>query len=75
MSDELLVSKKRVGQVGINFIKTNIYVRANLDGNWGSYDIAALESDSLLTWLRSRGGHNPWAENCVLLLLGHDPIA
>lgn len=36
-------------------------------------DIMWLTRDSLLAWLRSRGGSNPWAENVVLLLLDHEP--
>lgn len=50
---------------------TGIYVRAKLGDKWGSYDIAELDAKSLLAWLRSRGGENRWAENCVGLLLGH----
>ena len=54
---------------------TGIYVRAKgTDGKWGSYDIAELDQPSLHSWLRSRGGENPWAENCVMLLLGHEQI-
>lgn len=54
---------------------TGIYVRAKgYDGRWGSFDIAELDRSSLHTWLRSRGGENQWAENCVLALLGHDQI-
>jgi hypothetical protein len=54
---------------------TGIYVRAKgTDGRWDSFDIAELNRDSLVTWLRSRGGDNFWAENCVLIMLGHDPL-
>ena len=55
--------------------ESGIYVRAKLGDKWGSYDIAHLERESLVAWLKSRGGDNPWAENCVLLLLGHEPKA
>lgn len=50
---------------------TGIYVRAKLNGEWGSYDIATLTSESLMAFLRSRGGKNEWAENTVLSMLGH----
>ena len=50
---------------------TGIYVRATLDGRWFSADMAQLDSKSLLAFLRSRGGDNPWAENVVGILLGH----
>lgn len=55
---------------------TGIYVRAQRpDGTWDDADIAELDADSLLTWLRSRGGSNPWAEQVVLILLGHPRLA
>jgi len=51
---------------------TGIYVRAlSPEGKWMSVDIALLDKESLLSWLRSRGGNNPWAENVVGILLGH----
>lgn len=50
---------------------TGIYVRAELDGEIGNFDIAELDSASLLTWLRSRGGDNLWAEDTVGIILGH----
>jgi len=50
---------------------TGIFVRAqDPDGNWQSADIWCLEPESLLEWLRSRGGENPYAENVVGVLLG-----
>lgn len=51
---------------------TGIYVRAK-DGldKWNSFDIADLDKESLLHWLRSRGGENKWAEDVVGILLGH----
>lgn len=50
---------------------TGIYVRA-LDGTrWVSCDICELDKASLLEWLKSRGGDNPWAEDVVGILLGH----
>lgn len=52
--------------------RRGIYVRAKgCDERIGSYDIAELDRDSLLRFLRSRGGDNEWAENVVLVLLGH----
>jgi hypothetical protein len=53
---------------------TGIYVRAIVDGKPQSVDIACLDADSLLGWLRSRGGNNAWAEHVVLMLLGHRPL-
>lgn len=50
---------------------TGMYVRAEIDGRWGAHDIAVLTKESLLEWLRSRGGHNRWAEGIVASLLGH----
>lgn len=53
--------------------KTGIYVRAKLpDGRWVPADIYQLDRLSLHRWLRSRGGKNLWAENCVLSLMGHE---
>ena len=51
---------------------TGIFVRAlNSDGRWRSVDIVNLTRDSLISWLRSRGGFNPWAESVVLTLFGY----
>ena len=53
--------------------ETGIYVRAiNSDEKWASLDIAWLDEESLLTWLRSGGGNNPLAESVVRMLLGHN---
>ena len=51
---------------------TGIYIRAH-DRNekWQSVDIAVLTKESLLKWLKSRGGNNPLAENVVGVLLGY----
>jgi hypothetical protein len=52
--------------------ETGIFVRAkNPDGKWRSVDIALLDKVSLLVWLKSRGGDNPWAEDVVGILLNH----
>lgn len=53
---------------------TGIYVRAKTSKgtSWDNTDILFLTKESLFNWLRSRGGSNEWAENCVALLLGHD---
>jgi hypothetical protein len=68
--DELLVDSSRTDGA---IMPTGILVRARAAGCWASVDIATLDRDSLLRWLRSRGGENLLAENCVLLLLGHKP--
>lgn len=56
---------------------TGIFIRVEIDGKWESADIAdeRIPDETILTWLRSRGGNNIWAENCVLLLLGRKQIA
>lgn len=53
---------------------TGIYVRAKRANKWDTVDIAELNKASLLAWLRSRGGENPWAENTVGQLLGHGQL-
>jgi hypothetical protein len=71
---ELKVSKKRWKHSRLP--ATGIFVRAMLpDGSWDSVDISHLTAESLLEWLRSRGGKNAWAENVVLTMLGHNQIA
>lgn len=52
---------------------TGIYVRAKHKGRWLSADIANLDRESLLSWLRT-GGVNPLAENLVGILLGYGHI-
>ena len=66
---DLKVDDSRVEAVS----HTGIYVRAfsKEENHHGSYDIAELDAESLLVWLRSRGGDNPWAEDVVGILLGH----
>jgi hypothetical protein len=54
--------------------ETGIFVRAKVGDKWDIVDIAELDKASLLAWLRSRGGDNQWAENCVGMLLGHGAI-
>ena len=51
---------------------TPLWIRAwhPVDGV-GTYNVAELTAESLLVWLKSRGGDNPWAEDCVGILLGH----
>lgn len=66
MEPDYQIDPSRVGQG-----ETGIFIRAKRDGVWGSYDIYALEKNSLLCWLTSRGGNNRWAENTVGILLGH----
>ncbi|MBN3951944.1 MAG: hypothetical protein HWQ38_37960 [Nostoc sp. NMS7] len=51
---------------------THIYVRAqHPDGGWETVEISLLDKPSLLSWLKSMGGDNRIAENCVGALLGH----
>lgn len=50
---------------------TGVFVRAEFNGKWGSFDIAELDKPSLHAFLKSRGGDNLWAENVVEILLGH----
>lgn len=51
--------------------ETGIYVRAMVFGKYETVDISMLDKESLLAWLRSRGGENHFAEDCVGILLGH----
>lgn len=67
---DLIVDKQRMNDLG-DAPGTGIYVRAMDDGKWGSHDILVLDKKSLLVWLKSRGGDNPWAEDVVGILLGH----
>ncbi len=66
---ELKVDPKRLKQ--LTGESTRMRARAKHDGCWGSYDIVALDKPSLLAWLKSQGGDNPWAEDAVGILLGH----
>jgi len=51
---------------------TGIFIRAeDSNGKFGSFDIAQLDKESLLAWLKSRGGDNSYAEDTVGILLGH----
>ena len=53
-------------------LDTGIWVRAwTADGRCVNACISELDRASLLAWLRSRGGDNPWAEDVVGILLGH----
>lgn len=68
---ELTADPEREGCEGL----TGILVRAkDSSGKWGSLDIAELDRASLHAWLRSRGGKNLYAENCVLALLGWEQL-
>jgi hypothetical protein len=54
------------------YLPTGIYIRAKTpNGKYDTGDISMLDKDSLLVWLKSRGGDNVYAENCVGILLGH----
>jgi hypothetical protein len=65
------MNELHVDPARIDMTNTGFFVRAIHDGKWGSHDISALTRQSLLDWLRSRGGENEWAEDVVLGLLGH----
>lgn len=65
---ELTVDPEREGAL---HEATGIYVRAKHHERWGNYDIAELDAASLTAFLRSRGGENEWAEDCVRIMLGH----
>lgn len=70
---ELTIDPQRLNRG--TFSVPEIMVRAKApDGHYLSVDISDLDRASLLTWLRSRGGSNQWAENTVLLLLGHEAL-
>jgi len=53
-------------------MKTGIFIRVQVNGKWGAYDIGdgLVSDEQVLEWLRSRGDNNPWAENTVMALLG-----
>ena len=68
---ELIVDPIRSEQNEAYDGKTGILVRAKYYDNWIAADIADLDKASLLVWLKSRGGNNPWAEDTVGILLGH----
>lgn len=54
--------------------ETGVLVRAQKsDGTWTNADIVHLSPDSLLGFLRSRGGENEWAESLVFMLLAYTP--
>jgi hypothetical protein len=58
-------------------MKTGIFIRfETISGHWESLDIAdkRIPDSAILTWLRSRGGINTFAENCVMLLIGRNQI-
>ena len=68
---ELKVDKKRWAEKDA-WGKTGIFVRALMsDNKWKSVDIVMLEKESLLKWLKSRDGNNPYAEDVVGILLGY----
>lgn len=51
--------------------QTGIFVRAKVGDKWDSIDIATLDKPSLLSFLKSRGGDNRWAEDVCGIILGH----
>ncbi|QGJ88936.1 hypothetical protein PBI_TEAMOCIL_85 [Microbacterium phage Teamocil] len=51
---------------------TGVYVRAQRpDDRWDSVDMAELDRESLIEFVKSRGPVTDWARDLVLLLLGH----
>jgi len=76
---DLEIDPERYESLGDDGAHTGIYVRAKhvhntenaVAGKHASVDIAVLTKDSVLTWLRSRGGENAWAEDVVGHLLGY----
>lgn len=77
MTNELLKLKTDPAREGNpNHEATGIYVRAwgTQTDHYGSFDIAELDRQSLIDWLRSRGGNNYWAESTVLIMLAHEGI-
>ncbi len=48
---------------------TDVYVKAKQGDRWGSFDVATLERDSFIAWLRHSKDR---AEKVALTLLGHD---
>lgn len=54
-------------------VTTDIFVRAQRpDDSWDAVDIWELSLESLIRWLRSRGGQNPHAESVLAAALGHE---
>jgi hypothetical protein len=74
---DLLIDEKRLKSVEAEGEHegdpTGIFIRAKhpTTNKWMSVDIYVLQKDSLLAWLKSRGGDNRWAEDTVGILLGH----
>ena len=67
---ELKIDKSRYNESRED--ASGIFVRAlNPSGEWEAIDVVYLDKPSLLAWLRSRGGDNPWAEDVVGIILGH----
>lgn len=59
-------------RVKMQMPKLGINVRAQNDsGSWETADITVLTAESLLEWLKSKGGDNPFAENLVGIIFGH----
>jgi hypothetical protein len=70
MNEQLHVCRDRT-----HLPQTGIYVRATDGDSYAPHDIAHLSLDSLMRWLRSRGGDNQWAESCLAMILGHSTDA
>jgi hypothetical protein len=67
---ELKVDPARLGMP-----ETGFYVRATLDGKWGSHDIAHLGRGSLIMWLKTgQAANENFTINVLLPLLGLEQV-
>ncbi len=74
MSDRLVLNvdpERLKSQDAGDLAHSGVFVRARFGQSYDAYEIEVLDKESLLAWLKSRGGDNPWAENTVCILLGH----
>jgi hypothetical protein len=68
---DLLTDPRRIGRYQET---TGISVRARGPTGIDTFDLAELTRESVISWLRSRGGENLWAEDVALILMGHGPM-
>lgn len=76
MSEELHVDIERLKKHGDAEV-TGIFTRAIVEGGdprERSVDIAVLDNKSLVAFLRSKGGANEFAEDCIGMILGYGPL-
>lgn len=70
---KLKIDPQRTGK--FKSARTGMFVRAQDEGGrWQNVDIIHLDAQSLRTWLRSRGGYSPWAEQVIFMMLDHEEI-